>query len=40
MKKNTYCYWLMASAAMGNKITNEECKMLNKFLSKDSAQTR
>ena len=33
MKKNTYCYWLMASAAMGNKLSLAECRQLNAFLS-------
>lgn len=38
MKKDIYCYWLLASAAAGNRITVEERKMLNEFLSKDNAR--
>lgn len=33
MKKNTYCFWLMASIAMGNKPTVEECRTLNGFMN-------
>lgn len=33
MNKKTYCYWLMASAAMGNKLTLSECHLLNNFLN-------
>ena len=40
MKKNTYCYWLMASAAAGNRMTAEECKMLNEFLSNSNTRSR
>lgn len=36
MKRSTYCYWLMASAAMGNKLTKDECNTLNSFFSKRS----
>lgn len=36
MKKNIYCYWLMASAAMGNKLTKDECDLLNDFMNKRS----
>lgn len=32
MKNNTYCFWLMASAAMGNTLTLSECRRLNNFL--------
>ena len=33
MKKNTYCFWLMASAAMGNKLSLAECHLLNGFMN-------
>lgn len=40
MKKSTYCYWLLASAAAGNRMTDDERKLLNQFLSKDSSLSR
>lgn len=34
MKKNVCYYLMMAAAAMGQELTPEACKMLNKYLSK------
>lgn len=36
MKNNTYCFWLIASTAMGNKPTLEECRILNDFMNRRS----
>lgn len=33
MKKSTYCFWLMASAAAGNKLTKDECQLLNSYMN-------
>lgn len=38
MNNNTYCYWLLASAAAGNRLTPDECRLLNRFMSKTPAR--
>lgn len=40
MKKSTYCFWLLASTAAGNKITDDERRMLQRFLSKENTLSR
>lgn len=40
VKKSTYCYWLLASTMAGNTITNDERKLLSKFLNKEPTATR
>lgn len=32
MNHTAYCFWLMASAAMGNRLSLNECYLLNAFL--------
>lgn len=36
MNNDIYCFWLMASAAAGNKLTKYECELLNRFMNKRS----